>query len=544
MKLDYFAVMAARSEVSPARWRRPFLAWLDGIEKGWAIPALLVAFSGTWLLFFCVAYLGSNLHFDTLETWSIGREFAWGNPKHPPLMGWAAYLWSWVFPLTDWSFQLLAMTNAAVALWAVDLIAKRFVRGDKRALVLLLAMLLPAYQFHAQRFNANTVLLAIWPLATYCFLRAFESRRAGWSAAAGALAAVAMLGKYYSIFLIGSFALAAVLHPQRAVYFRSVSPWLSTLAGLLVLAPHIHWLATTGAMPFGYAMSAHAGIAFWPSTVEALKFLLGVGATLALPAIVWALIAETRLLQLPADFRALDSGLWLLFLICMGTLLLPPIASVAIGTDMPSLWGLQGLFLVAILIVCGARYSIERFHTVNLMVLVFGIALLAVTVAAPVHAAYRNAYRDNNRAFSRLAALELTRRWHEAVGMPMPAISGDDELAFATAFYSPDHPLYRRPFQYQGTWGMPRVTTLQKGWAAMCFADDSTCLRWMDRVAAEAPDPMRSSFIARPRLWGRDGATAEIVMLMVPPVDRPQKPVDRLFEGSSHGEIGASRRAR
>jgi hypothetical protein len=26
-------------------------------------------------------------------------------------------------------------------------------------------------QFHAQRFNANAVLLATWPLATYCFLR-------------------------------------------------------------------------------------------------------------------------------------------------------------------------------------------------------------------------------------------------------------------------------------------------------------------------------------------------------------------------------------
>jgi 4-amino-4-deoxy-L-arabinose transferase-like glycosyltransferase len=130
-------------------------------------------------------------------------------------MGWVARLWTLVFPLTDWSFQLLSMTNAAVALWAVDLIARRFVRGDSRAVILLLLMLLPAYQFHAQRFNANTVLLAIWPLATYCFLRSYETRAVGWAAATGVLAALAMLGKYYSIFLIGSFALAAIVHPQR-----------------------------------------------------------------------------------------------------------------------------------------------------------------------------------------------------------------------------------------------------------------------------------------------------------------------------------------
>ena len=131
-------------------------------------------------MFLIVAYLGVDLHPDVLETWSIGRHFAWGNPKHPPLMGWVAGLWTTFLPLTDWSFQLLAMTNSALALWAVDLIARRFVQGDKRAIVLLLAMLMPVYQFHAQRFNANSVQLATWPLAVYCFLRSFESRSIGW----------------------------------------------------------------------------------------------------------------------------------------------------------------------------------------------------------------------------------------------------------------------------------------------------------------------------------------------------------------------------
>ncbi|MCQ8140398.1 glycosyltransferase family 39 protein, partial [Vibrio parahaemolyticus] len=85
-------------------------------------------------------------------------------------------------------------------------------------LVLLLLMLTPAYQFHAQRFNANAVLLAVWPLATYCFLRAFETRAPLWAVAAGLTAALAMLGKYYSIFLVASFALSAMIHPSRRAY--------------------------------------------------------------------------------------------------------------------------------------------------------------------------------------------------------------------------------------------------------------------------------------------------------------------------------------
>jgi 4-amino-4-deoxy-L-arabinose transferase-like glycosyltransferase len=510
--------MAKRSDAAPARWRRPLLAWLDGIEKGWGIPVLIVGFAAAWMLFLMIAYLSGDLHPDVLETWSVGRSFAWGNPKHPPLMGWVAHAWTLVFPLTDWSFQLLAMTNAAVALWAVDLISRRFVRGDKRAVVLLLLMLLPAYQFHAQRFNANAVLLAIWPLATYCFLRSFETRQVKWAAAAGALAALAMLGKYYSAFLIGGFVLAAVFHPQRRIYFRSWAPWVSALAGMVVLAPHLHWLATTGAAPFEYAMQAHGGRAFWPSVLEACMFLLGIAAILAIPALSWVMIAESRLKKFPADFKAMNSSLWLLFLVFAGTIGFPPIVAVAFGTDMTSLWTMQGLFLIGILVVCGASYPIERFYTVNLAVLVIGVAVVAVTLAAPAHAFYRHAYGYGERRNAyRLAALELTRRWHQLSRSPLPAVSGDDALAFATAFYSPDHPRYRRPFALQHQWPIPSQRVFENGWAAMCFSDDEVCGEWARNVRATAPDAISFDFEVTPHLWGLPGASARISAVMILP---------------------------
>jgi 4-amino-4-deoxy-L-arabinose transferase-like glycosyltransferase len=181
---------------SAHRWRRPFDTWLDGIEDGWAIPVFLVVFVAAWMAYLQIAYVNGDLHPDVLEAWSLGRSLQWGSLKHPPLMGWIAGAWTMVFPLRDWSFHLLAMVNAAIALWIVDLITRRFARGDKRAIVLLLLLLLPVYQIEAQRFNANSVLFAVWPLAVYCFLRSFEMRRIGWSVAAGVAAALAVLGKY------------------------------------------------------------------------------------------------------------------------------------------------------------------------------------------------------------------------------------------------------------------------------------------------------------------------------------------------------------
>src|SRR5258706_11176519 len=142
-------------------------------------------------------------------------------------------------------------------------------------------------------------------------------------------------------------------------------------------------------------------------------------------------------------FRAMNASLLLLFLVSVGTIVLPLVCSVGLGSDMPPIWALQGLFLFAVLIVCGASYPIERFYSVNLTVLVIGIAALAVVVVAPIHALYRNTHPLNEgRNFYQLSAMELTRLWHQQSDIALSAVGGDEGLAFAMAFYSPDHPLY------------------------------------------------------------------------------------------------------
>ncbi len=391
-------------------------------------------------------------------------------------------------------------------------------KGDKRVVVLLLLMLLPTYQFHAQRFNANTVLLATWPIATYCFLRSFETRQVVWAVAAGATAALAMLGKYYSVLLISSFVFAAICHPQRRAYFGSLAPWVSTVVGFAALGPHLHWLATTGAMPFTYALARHTGKAFGPALIEALLFVLGIAVTLAIPTVTWVLIAGYRLKRFSHDFQAMNPGLLLLFLVSVGTIVFPVITSVGLGTDMPPIWGLQGLFLFGILIVCGTSYPIERFYSVNLAVLVMGIAAVAIVLVAPVHALYRNIHPlGEGRNFYRLSAIELTRQWHEQSDVAVPAVGGDEGLAFATAFYSPDHPVYEERLVFPNAEGLPLQTTFKRGWAALCFAEDTACIASMERTAARASRFIRSEFVMQSTLFGQRGATQRFTALVVPP---------------------------
>ncbi len=513
-----FSLTDGYPDFSQGRWREPLEHWLDGVEEGWAIPLTLLGFIAIWQVYFAIAYADGDLHPDVLETWTLGRSLAWGYSKHPPLMGWMARAWTTFFPLTNWSFDLLSLTNSALALWITDLITRRFVRGDKRLIALLLLMLLPIYQFHAQRFNANAVLLATWPLATYCFLRSFETRTLEWAIAAGASAALAMLGKYFSVFLIGSCAVAAICHPQRRDYFTSLAPWVSMLVGLLMLAPHIYWLATTGAQPFTYALSKHAGKELVPSLGDAIGFLLGAGLVVLLPAATWVLMAGDRMKRFCDDFHSMNPGLLLLFMIGLGTMFFPAITSVVVGTDMPPVWSLQGLFLFVILLVCGASYQIERLLAVNLAAGVIAFSIGTAFVVAPVHAVYRNFYPlSEGRNFYQASADQLTLRWHALTDLPLPSIGGDEDLAFSTAFYSPDHPFYEERLLVGNSWRFGEVIHHEGGWAGLCFGEDASCIAAMERIAAGAPRVIRSDFELQSTLLGQPGATKRFAAIIVPP---------------------------
>jgi hypothetical protein len=498
---------------------------MDGIEDGWAIPLLIAGFVAIWMMFLAIAYVGGDLHQDVLETWTLGRSFDWGSSKHPPLMAWAARAWTSIFPLTNWSFQLLALTNSAVGLWFIDRIARQFVRGDKRLIVLLLLMLMPIYQLHAQRFNANAVLLSTWPLATFCFLRAFETRAVSWALATGTTAALAMLGKYYSIFLIGSFALAAICHPERRAYLTSPAPWIAAATGLLALLPHIHWLATTGVQPFAYAMEHHSGKAPGPALAEAIGFILAIGALAAIPALIWLAVARPQLRRIRNDISNLNAGPLLIAIISIGTVALPALTSAIVGTDMPPLWGLQGLFLFVILIVCGASYSVPRPQTVNLVATAVGIALFAALVVAPLHAFYRN-YQPlhEGRNFYRGAVAELIRQWHVQSEMPLPVVGGDEGLAFAAAFYSDDHPLYETRLVNPYIRQLTDISRFENGWAALCYDTDDVCISSLEQAAALTSYAIRSKFALQSTLFGQPGASQGFVALIVPPAAEAPKP--------------------
>ena len=214
-------------------------ALLDPSRRGSAVLALLAGYAAVWSLYGAIAKGSQDLHFDMGEMVAWSREVTFGTPKHPPLPVWLVRAWFSVFPLQDWAYYLLAILMATAALWVAWKVSGRYLDGEKRLVGLALLTLVPFYNFHALKFNANTAMTLPWALATWWFLRSYETQRPLDAALAGLAAAAAMLSKYWSIVLLLGLAVAALSDPRRIAYFRSSAPWLTAACGLAGLAPHL-----------------------------------------------------------------------------------------------------------------------------------------------------------------------------------------------------------------------------------------------------------------------------------------------------------------
>lgn len=490
--------------------------WYDAAPSGRALWIFLALFVAIWTSFQIVSYASIDLHPDLLEVFAWSQNPAAGY-KHPPLAGLVAAAWFAIFPIADWSFHLLAMVNAAVAFFAIDLIASRYLDGDKRLVVLLLLLFTPLYQFHGQRFSTNQVLLSTWPIATYCFLRSFETRSLAWSAAAGAAAALAMLGKYYSILLVVAFVAAALMHPRRWDYLRSPAPWVAALAGLIVLAPHLHWFVTTGGKTLYYAHRVHGG-----ASVGALIWSV-VSSTVSAAGYVAILLAAYALIVRP-DRRTLAATLWppdpdrrMLVMLFALPLLLPIVVMPLAGVKFSALWTLPAWFLLPIILLSPAQAAVQRLDAVRLAFVVLCIGLAALLASPAVAWARFVEEQGKPRVHYAAASRELTRVWRDAVKQPLTLVASSTEFANAAAFYSPDHPRSWDLAEPQLTPWIAEEAPPRNGWAAVCPVGEDLCFRLVDRAAAKAAGVIRKEFDHAATFFGRRGPTMRFVFVLVPP---------------------------
>lgn len=413
----------------------------DPARRERAMLFVLAIYAALWTLFGVLAKANQDIHYDSAELVAWSREPALGYPKHPPLAAWLVRCWFSVFQIADWSYYLLAMISAASALWIAWRLYARYLAPDKRVIALALLTFIPFFNFHALRFDHNTVLIPLWAGTTLCFFRSFETRSPRFAALAGAFAAAAMLGKYWSIFLLAGLGLAALTHPERKLYFRTSAPWITVAVGAVFLIPHLVWLAMHDFSPFHYALTSHELSSPLSSATVVLGYLIGGAGYTAVPTLLVLISAQPDRAVLFDIVAPHDSARRFVAVAFWAPLLLPVPLALAAGLELNSTWVMSGLILLPIVLLASPSVVLGRTAARVIVATAVLLPIVAV-IAAPWFAVYihRIGGVSPTAAHGRLLAQRIEQEWRRTSNEPLRLVGGDLDLAYVTSFYLNDRP--------------------------------------------------------------------------------------------------------
>jgi Dolichyl-phosphate-mannose-protein mannosyltransferase len=496
---------------------RAFAAWLDLAPQGLASRFVVLWFIILYTAFGIISSASVGLPPDMLETYALGLHPAAGYAGHAPLAPWIAGGWFRLFPPTEWAFHLLAALNAAAGLFAIDRIARQYLTGDKQIAVLLLVLLMPFYPFVGQGFGAGEMVLSTWPVATWCFVRAFATRglpgNLAWSAAAGAAAALAVLGNYYSVFLIAAFATAVLAHPGGLTFLRSASPWLMAAVGAIALVPHAAWLLDMYRAGNAVLTPVADALSTPPDAVgiDAL-YIAGSVAAAGVVLAVYAIAVRPGGATLRDTVWPEDPDGRLLVILLAVPLVLPAVAAPFVGAMLTPSWTMAAWFLLPVILLRPKTAVLTRTAAIRITALVV-VATISALLAAPWLAWRRHTEgTPEGREYYRLIGGEVTNAWRTATGQPLRTVMGDPALVSAVAFYSLDHP--------DPVPGFPGQPSLD-GAVAICRADDEACVDTAKQRAAGKANAQFMTYSTINRYLGKPGRLGRFFFIIAPTGSNP-----------------------
>ena len=336
------------------------------------------------------------------------------------------------------------MVLASFALWVAWRVSEPYLDGEKRVAGLVLLTFIPFFNFHALKYNANTVLIPLWAVTTWCFLRSFETRSAIWAALAGLAAACAMLGKYWSIFLLAGLAVAALADPRRTVYLRSSAPWITIAVGALAIAPHLAWIVANDFAPFTYAVTAHQATRE-SAIMSALGFLAGVAGYMAAPVALAWVTARPGLRALADTLLAAEPARRLVLVAFLAPLLLPALAAAVLAqVEIVSLWQMGAMTLLPVVLLASPLVTVPRAAAVRLLALALVFPPLMVLAAPVIAIVIHREGVPNYATHYRLVADAVDRFWRATTDKPLRFVGSYTNLVNGVVVLPAEPPLDAR----------------------------------------------------------------------------------------------------
>lgn len=495
-------------------------------QSRWHLPAgtrlillFILAHTVVWTLAPAITRSPGGLWDDMLENYAWAREWQLGYYKHPPFYSWIVGIWFLVFPRTEWAYYLLSSVNVAAGLAGIWALAGQFLKSDARILSVLLLTFMPYYNYMASNFNANTILLSLWPWTVYAFARAMETRSLATSVAFGALAAAGILSKYYSVLLLASCFVASLAHPAARRYYATPAPYVTVAVAVLLGLPHIWWAIVNDFPPIAYALGKTGQS--W-----ALNFYKAITTAIASLAIN-GLAAAILIAALRRRWPALVSGLWRkllsrdlrwVLIVATGpfliTILLGAIGYVKVAVN----FLIPAFFMLPMIIMIALEPAITRESVRGVVRAAIAVLIIAM-IAAPVAAYTTFKFQIKGTAIvSPIAARDAALKWQEAFHVPLRIVGGTELYSLALVFYAPGNPSEFTHFNLQQAPWITKERIEREGFLAVCEAADQALCIDQAKTYANAQTRYVAARINRTE-FGIKGPGHDLIYVMTPPKD-------------------------
>jgi hypothetical protein len=473
-----------------------------------------------WTLYGVIAKGNQDLHPDMTELIAWSRNLAFGFPKHPPFAAIVVRAWFAWFPIDDWAYYLLAVFTATSALWIAWQLFADYLPPTKRVIGLCLLTFIPFFNFHALKFNVNTALIPLWAVMIFWFLRSYRTRSPAYAALAGVSAALCMMTKYWSIFLLAGLAVAAISDKRRSAYFRSLAPWITVLVGMAVISPHIGWLQKHNFSPIEYAMSVHGGHSFADTVWTAMRYCADAIAYVAVPITVVLLIARPRASALLEMAWPADPDRRLVAVAFWTTLWMPILPALLWGIRINGLWTMSSWTLLPVLLLSShsVRMSREPVRWIVGSAIVLPLTMLPVAPAAALGAFKRGLPPQLTQ--TKMLTEQVQVMWHSVTSEALRYVGGDTDLAYGVVTYSRDHPK-----ALPGLLERPRAQLRRRGVALICKETDAGCTMQSSKVASLNPASRKAEIELVRNYFGIAGQPQRYLLFLIPPLSDRKSPL-------------------
>ncbi len=217
----------------------------------WRFFLLLLGMVLLWTVLCGVSHRAPDL--DGMEELVWASSFELGYYKHPPFPSWVLYGLTFVFGKPVWLTFFAGQLFSALALWFVWRLGCEFTTPRRALMATLMVSTIAYFSLRGTIYNHNTAQLWSIAAATWLFYKALRYQKPAYWIWLGVVAALATMTKYSAMiqFAVFFFFMLRQGHLRQGQTLKGLV--FALVAYLVVVSPHLYWLADHHFAPLMYA---------------------------------------------------------------------------------------------------------------------------------------------------------------------------------------------------------------------------------------------------------------------------------------------------